>query len=821
MSKRRPPTRDTTSAIKQPHARWSPRRIAIAISAAILIAGGGWVFADWWTCFPEDRVATYVGRHRCVACHAPEVEAWTGSHHHLAMDLATAATVLGDFNDAELTHYGITSRMFRQGDKYMIHTEGPDGEMQDFEIKYVFGVDPLQQYMVEFDRTDDTPEEEVRRVQVLRVSWDTHRKRWFYLPPPDVDEKLSPDDDLHWTGIAQRWNNMCADCHSTNLKKNFDTKTQTYHTTFFEIDVSCEACHGPASLHMELAEGGGLFWDRKLGYGLAPLKDKDSHVEIHACAPCHSRRRVVSPLGLPGENYYDNYANELLEAHTYYADGQILDEVYVYGSFIQSRMYHKDIRCTDCHDPHTARTRYQGNNICTTCHQHPAGKYDVVAHHRHKVGSTGALCVECHMPETTYMEVDPRRDHSLRVPRPDVSVRLGTPNACTRCHLEEGHLDPAKAKGLGEYADWLTAARSGDEEAAAALARADQWCAGKFEAWYGEKEDVNDHYAHVIAAARKGDADAESKLIKLAKDRRLPAMVRATGLMELGQYSSRAAAAASIERLSDADPQVRVAAIANLQGMPPETLVKWVAPRLSDPVRVVRTEAGRVLAQVPDRMLRGSHRRALKAALDEFRQGILASNDRAAAHMTLALLDESRGDIKAARERYETALAVEPQVSGPRTNLAALLDQWATESEQRLARSLRPGSREAKRVAEEVHHLRDEAARLRLEELDLLARDARLLPDSAALQYRYGLSLYLHERLEEAERALRKACELEPNTPDFLLALTLFHQKQGRFTDAIDLARRLVALRPEDATYRQLLGQLRQQADEAASAARR
>jgi Flp pilus assembly protein TadD len=816
MSKRRPQPNVTASTPQPASGKWSRRKILLAAVAGIVVVSAGGVLADWWTCLPDNRVATYVGRQSCVECHAAEVEAWTGSHHDLAMDLATPETVLGDFDNAELTHYGITSRMYRRDDKFLVSTEGQDGEIREFEIKYVLGVDPLQQYMVEFDRPKDAPDNEVCRVQVLRVSWDTHRQRWFYLSPPDVDEKLSPDDDLHWTGIAQRWNNMCADCHSTNLLKNFDAKTQTYHTTWSEIDVSCEACHGPASLHVELAKGGGLFWDRKRAYGLAPLKGPDTHKEIHACAPCHSRRRVVSQHPRPSDHFYDDYANELLESHTYHADGQILDEVYVYGSFIQSKMYHKDIRCTDCHDPHTARTKYQGNNVCTTCHQHPAGKYDVVTHHRHEVGSTGTLCVECHMPETTYMAVDPRRDHSIRVPRPDLSMRLGTPNACTRCHLEEAHLDPAKAQELGEYANWLTAARNGDEEVRAALARADQWCAEKFDEWYGEKEDLETHYANTLAAARKGEPEAEKELIRLVKDRSVSGIVRATGLTELGQFASREARNACIERLADADPQVRLAALANLQGLPPESLVQTVGPLLSDPIKAVRAEAARVLAPVPERLLRGSYRRALRAALEEFREGILTANDRAAAHMTLALVDENRGDTQTARERYRTALAVEPRVSGPRTNLAALLDRLATESEQRLARALRPGSAEAERVAAEARQLRDESAQLRKQELELLARDARLVPDSAAVQYRYGLLLYLHDQLEEAETALRKAAELEPNTPDFLLALALFYQKQQRFGEALELARRLVSLRSNDPSYQQLLGELRRQAEQAA-----
>jgi len=777
--------------------------MALIAITGMAVALGFWVFVDWWICYPDDARATYVGRGSCAECHAQEAAAWTGSFHDRAMDLATPETVVGDFDNAEFTHFDITSRMYRQGSKYMVHTEGPDGQMHDYEVKYVFGVEPLQNYMVEFDRTPDMKPHEIARLQVLRITWDTKRKRWYYLPPPDVSDKLSPDDDLHWTRIGQCWNHMCADCHSTDLQKNFDTVSRTYRTTFVEIDVSCETCHGPASLHVEMARGRSLFWDRKRGYGLAGLKNADSHVQIHACAPCHSRRRVVYPNFRPGEDYYDYFDNELLQASTYHADGQILDEVYELASFVQSKMYHKNIRCSDCHDPHSLRTKYSGNNVCTSCHQHPAGKYDAVAHHRHEMGKPGALCVECHMPTTSYMEVDPRLDHSLRIPRPDLSVRLATPNACSRCHLEEGKLDPTRVAQLEEYADWLTAARNGDQDVRAALARVDQWCADKFREWYGEKPDEQTHFAHVLTAARRGDPRAEKPLLDLVRDRQLPAIVRATGLYEAAQFTSPQVLDVCAELLSDFDPQVRSVAIANLQALPNEELVRQVAPLLTDSVRSVRMEAARVLARVPVSLLRGTHRHALDAALEEYKQGVLTSNDRAAAHLTLGVLYESQQNAEAARKAYETAIHVEPQVSGPRTNLAALLERLAELADQRAA-SLDSSATAGQSAASSANELRQQSATLRRQELDLVGRDVRLSPQTAPLHYRYGLLLYLQGRMEEAETSLREACRLEPNTPDFLLALALLYQKQQRLDDAREYTRKLITLRPDDPSYRQL-----------------
>jgi len=796
---------------RRPASRW--RRVLLG-AAVLSIVAGALVSADWWVCLPDDVQATYVGRQSCIECHRQEYEDWQGSHHDLAMDVATPETVLGDFNDAEFDQFGIHSRLFRRDGKYWVHTEGPDGAMADFEVKWVFGVKPLQQYMVEFDRPPDMPAHEIARVQVLRICWDTERKEWFYLHPPDVRERLAPDDDLHWTGVAQRWNNMCADCHSTNLQKNFDVATNTYHTTFSEIDVSCEACHGPASVHVELANRKSLFWDRKRGYGLARLKD-DAQTLIESCAPCHSRRSHVYPGFLPGDSYHDHFNSELLLRTTYHADGQILDEVYEYASFIQSKMYHQGIRCTDCHDPHKARPKHEGNALCTSCHQHPAGKYDSPAHHFHQPDSTGAACVECHMPQTTYMEVHARRDHSLRNPRPDLSIQLGTPNACTRCHLDKEKAGLQDRDDLRQYLDWILAARNGDEPVRAALTELDQEMNKAYQEWYGKQHQqerrFDKYFAPILDAARRGDPEAEKGLVRVAGDARLPAVVRATALLELGQFDSRQSTGTILELLADPHPEIRTTAIGNLQGrLDEQRLAQTLAPLLGDPTRVVRNEAARILSGVPDGLLRGAQRQQLRGALAEFEGGLMINNDRAGAHVMRAILAEGQGQDERAIRAYQDALHVEPGTSGPRTNLAALYDRLIEMQQRRAEQAAARGdAATVDQATAEATRLRQEAARLRNQELELFARDARLAPEAAFVQYRYGMLLYLHRRFDEAEQALRKAADVEPNNPQFLLGLTLFYKERNQPELALRFAEQLVRLRPQDRMYRQVWEEIR------------
>ena len=796
--------------------RSHPSRFAWRALSMIFLLTAGILLADWWICLPDDVESTYVGRQSCIQCHAVQARQWIGSHHDLAMDVPSHQSVLGDFEDAELTHHGVASRFFRQGDKYLVNTEGREGRMSDFEIKYTFGVDPLQQYLVELDRSSELLPEDAGRLQVLPLCWDTERRKWFYLDPPDVNEKISSDDPLHWTGEAQNWNYMCSECHSTNVQKWFDFDTNTYHATFSEVDVSCEACHGPGSVHVELATSSSVFWDRKRGYGLARLKGASSKNEIEMCATCHSRRRMIQAGYVPGAPYHDFFVNESLLPHLYHADGQILDEVYVHGSFVQSKMYHKGVRCTDCHNPHTAELKHEGNRVCTSCHQHPAGKYDSPAHHHHQPGTAGAACVGCHMPEKTYMEVDPRRDHGLKVPRPDLSLQLGTPNACSGCHLERTRVNPEKREALGEYSNWLDAVSSGDSEIRSELEELDRWAAEKFFTWYGEpsRERQDHNFAAILSAARRGVPAVEPLLRKLCKDRRAPAIVRATAVGELVQFEGEHASRTLRDALQDRDPQVRLAAVDAYQvNLGNASLLKGIsrdlAPLLDDPRRAVRQATARVLAGVPPGGLTSQQVELRDRLLGQWRGNLGRTEAPAIAQMNLGIHYEqtatSSKELERAIESYEKSIELAPDVAGPRSNLVSVL-------ETRL--SLGPT------LDEQLQNsLLDQIKELRQQELQLLKRDLTLLPDSAppvvraAMTHRYGLSLYLSGNLVAARKALEVAVRLQPNHPHYLFLLAKFYESQQELDRARQAVKRLLKLRPENEMYHLFLRELQADSD--------
>jgi len=618
--------------------RW--KRIGLAATAVIALVPPAWVLRQREAPAPEEAAApTFVGRETCRPCHEAADESWQGSDHDRAMAEADDTTVLGDFNDAVFTSHGITSRFFREGGRYMVTTEGSDGEMDDFEITYTFGVEPLQQYLAPFPGG---------RLQCLSIAWDSDRGEWFDLNP---DRRIPPDDWLHWTRGAQTWNGMCAECHSTNLKKGFDPETRIYHTTWSEIDVSCEACHGPASDHVRWAEIQPMARPAIDNYGLViDTGNMSSRQLVELCAPCHSRRSELGDWDHTRFALLDSQIPSLLEEGLYFADGQILEEDYVWGSFTQSKMYHNDVRCSDCHDAHSLKLKEEGNALCGQCHR--ADVYDTREHHFHKKiyegqPSDGALCVKCHMPERTYMVIDERADHSIRIPRPDLSRKIGTPNACTQsgCHDD----------------------------------RPLEWSIDAFTRWYGEAKKP--HYGTTLAAGREGRPEALPELVRMAGDELYPAIVRATALTRLAGYPGAESARAFARALVDEEALVRYTAVDNVRTPPPAELVELVAPLLLDPMKAVRMQAAVRIADAPAELLKPYQREALKQALDEYEAAMAYSLDFSFAGHNLGNLYARLGEPAKAERYYREAITIDELFYPAKVNLAVLLSSQGRNDE--------------------------------------------------------------------------------------------------------------------------------------------
>jgi len=720
----------------------------------------------------------FVAGSECVECHREQAEAWKGSQHDLAMQEANTESVLGDFSGVRFAGGGQSARFFEKDGGWWVETEG-----RRYRIAYTFGVHPLQQYLIAFPGG---------RLQSFPIAWDTRARRWFHLYPED---DLKPGDPLHWTGRYQNWNMMCAECHSTGLRKRYDVEQDLYRTTWAEIDVGCQACHGPGARHVAWARAAGSSPPTDAtaaAMGLAfDLRAGGPRTEIETCAPCHSRRQPITPAWEHGAPFLDHYILSTLRPGLYHADGQIQDEVYVYGSFVQSRMYAVGVRCGDCHDPHTARPRAAGDTVCLRCHGESPDplfaarlekkRYDTPAHHFHPAESEGARCVSCHMARRTYMQVDPRLDHSLRVPRPDLSQRLGTPNACNDCHAD----------------------------------RTPEWAAARVVEWYGPLRRRGADWAEAIAAGQSRAESAAPALLAIAEDSGRPGIVRATALELLAGYP------AASERIigvvaRDADPLVRRAAATSLVGLSPEARIGPGAALLSDPVRSVRIEAARVLAAAPPGAFAPGERRRFEAALAEYEAAEEVMGDTPAAHQNLAELRVLRGEREAAEAAYRKALAFDPGFWPAGLGLARLYDGSgrAAEAEAVLRDAIRHAPGEG-----ELHYslglLLAAQGRLDLA-VQSLSEGVRLRPDEPRIRYNLALAFQHLGRTDQAEASLREAVRLAPSDPDVVRGLLILYAQQARWREALPYASRLVELTPDDPAARSLLRRIEAEVQRAA-----
>jgi predicted CXXCH cytochrome family protein len=770
---------------------------AVVFFALALVGAVAWIPMDYGKpsrpAYAAESSAplAYVGSEACAGCHQDEATLWNGSHHKLAMDHATEKSVLGDFSGATFEHYGVKSRFFRRDGKFLVETDGADGKLAEFEIKYTFGVAPLQQYLIEFPDG---------RLQALSIAWDSRPKdkggqRWFHLYR---NEEVGHDDILHWTKLNQNWNFMCSECHSTGVRKNYDAAKDTFATKWAEISVGCETCHGQGSAHVAWARENpgwrpdgkaddakglivrfddrrGAAWtiDPSTGNATRGSPPTALRKEVETCGFCHARRGTIAEDWVPGQWLSDTHAVPPLSHDLYFADGQMEDEVYNYGSFKQSKMFAKGVTCGDCHDPHSAKMKLPGADVCLQCHA--AEKYAVAGHSRHEGVNPPVGCPSCHMPTRTYMVVDARHDHSIRVPRPDISVNLGTPNACNDCHADK------------------TA----------------QWAADAIQSWHGPERKGFQHYGQAFHDAWADRADAEALLAAAASDTQTPGFARAGAFAELAPYLSSSNVGIAKSSLADPDPMVRIGALDMLESAPPGEIWPLAAPLLNDPIRDVRVRAADLLAAVPAANQPAADRRAFAQATAEFVAAQRLNADRPEARLTLGNFRARRGETAEAEAEYTAALKIAPQFAPAAVNLADLYRQTGRDADGEVV--LRAAIAASPKDAGLHYALGLALIRLKRSNggLTELQKATELAPENAHYAYVYGVALNSTGQSDEARKTLANALARNPDNREILTALVQISQQAGDLASALRYAESLASLTPNDQNLERYVEELR------------
>ena len=706
----------------------------------------------------------YVGSATCGSCHSEAYAAWKTSDHMRAMQLPTSETVAGDFNDVPFDHFGDQYLFTKRDSAYVVVYNG-----DSLDVAYTFGYSPLQQYLLPTHGG---------RLQALTVAWDETGKKWYSLYP---DEATPEGDALNWKSAHLNWNYMCADCHSTGLKRGYDLASDTYETSWDELTVGCEACHGPGKAHVSWAEspkGEDPFLiaiKDKVEPGIGRPNTAALEVEINMCAQCHSRRVGLTAAHDPKASYLDQYAPSLIEDSLYFGDGQIREEVYVYTSFLQSKMAQKGVTCSDCHNVHSGELKRPGNALCTGCHE--SAQYDTAVHTGHLPQTEAAACVSCHMPARTYMGVDPRRDHRFAVPDPILSKDIKSPNVCASCHP-------------GKTAAWAAAE--------IALVRSNNPKAKPYR--------VNT-VARAAQALKAQAVDAVAQVQLALSDSTAAHISKGSLLARLGGSSDPEAVRLVMLGLQSSAPAEVVGSLRALRAWAGMLPGPDLSPLFGNPVRWVRTEA------VATALAFGTTNWTLSGpagALKEYVASQKAVGERPEAHLNLGRMNESLRQFDLADSAFKDAVRIDSTAAEywlemalfrgraaqtlRDTDLVAFA-KWRQKAEESFAKAAFLPSPLRSDVlylfglflAEDPVRLPDAAA--------VLKESVRLDPSHARKAYNAGLAFQQMKAMDSAEALLEKAVEL--GLDEAQDALVILYMQNGRWGEAKALNAQLMKAFPD------------------------
>jgi tetratricopeptide (TPR) repeat protein len=697
----------------------------------------------------------FLGDNKCKECHKEQFKEWKGSHHDKAMQLADSTSVLGNFNDDKFTSQGVTSHFYKKEGGFYVNTEGPDGNNHDYKIVYTFGITPLQQYIVKFPDG---------RFQCLRTAWDSVKNKWFDLYP---DFKVVHSEWLHWSRGGLNWNTMCSDCHSTNVRKNYDLETDSFDTKYAIINVNCEACHGPGKEHVEDVKPVGTKYSSTRNMQMTSYTAPKELVD--QCARCHIRREQFSEAFNFEGTMLDHYYPQLIEEPTYYPDGQILDEDYVYGSFVQSKMYKNNVACNNCHDSHSLKLKFEGNTLCAQCHL--PEKFNTPKHHFHEMGTDGAKCINCHMPGKYYMGNDFRRDHSFRVPRPDLSLKYGTPNACAGCHEDKD----------------------------------DTWAWEGFQKLFGAVDST--HFSEKLAPGILGLPNAKSGLLELINDKTQAEMVRASAVKALSHYNVENLKE-YVSWLNDESPLVRGAAVDILSEINNTDYVNSFLPLLNDPKRSIRIKAFYGLASLSESQVPGKYKEVYLKVKKEFFTHLNTNSDFVGGRAKRANYYLKKGNLQKGIEGYESALKMDNINNQARLTLASLY--YNAQNYAKAEEAFKTVIKQEPEYGPTYYSLALLYAELNKtdEAIELLNTAVKKMPKN--IRVYYNLSLLYDTKLDQknAEKMLVKGLKIDGNNESLLYALAYHYSKYNQPEKAKNILLKLVQLYPNNTQYMSFLQQL-------------
>lgn len=569
----------------------------------------------------------YAGAEACAKCHAGIQHEWAESRHDKMMQPATKQSVEGDFAQGKLVLRGSTYLLQYSNGAYSITESDLTGKAWQHRVQYTLGNRRIQHYLTTLPDG---------RIVLIPPTWDNIRKKWFH------------DLDIHNPEEApgspfQVWNKTCYSCHVSREEKNFDLQRFRYRTTWQDLGINCERCHGPGREHIANAATAANADARAAAKGtIVNFARLDSARSTMVCAQCHSFRDIYADGFQAGANYYDfflpvmEYRLPESEDPAYWPDGRTRWLSNEALGLWQSECFLKGgATCVTCHSrPHNtdidrnAQLRPDNNTLCARCHTAIAAQ--ISAHSHHTAHSSGSSCVECHMPATVISLQARIRDHSMSVPVPENTIRHSIPNACNLCHK--------------------------DKDAA--------WALRQTTAWYGGKSRQNRiRRADAFTQARKGDPAAIPALLEILTDSSGGPWIRANAAGYLGSFPNDPAAYdAMLHSFSDPEPLVRATAAAAIR--PRAAQREAVAPELvtllTDPVRTVQMSAAIALVAMGVQPFPGEDGARFERAKELYRARAELNSDDAEQQLAAGKFFFLSGDMDGAVAAFRASLKLAP-----------------------------------------------------------------------------------------------------------------------------------------------------------------
>jgi predicted CXXCH cytochrome family protein len=657
----------------------------------------------------------YVGAESCKECHADAYNEWKESDHFYAMQPADSISVKAHFNTsfkADNISYSFSIR----DQKYFVEVK-ENGDAQEYEVVYTFGHKPLQQYLIQTSNG---------KFQTMRASWDVDTEKWFHQSEGNI---IEPHDWLSWSKGGQNWNTMCSSCHSTHVKKNYDVSTDSFQTTYKEVNVACESCHGPGSGHIQSRKENGA------SDPYAKLNLLDQKTQINTCGTCHARRTMLEDSGDPHKEFLNRYFPQTLNSAFYESDGQILEEDFVYGSFLSSKMYRNHVKCSDCHKSHSGKLKEKGNQLCLQCHE---SSYASKTHHHHDGMSKGAQCVSCHMDGKTYMGNDYRRDHSFRIPRPDQSMKYGTSNACNSCHKDQSS----------------------------------KWAASKVEEWFGT--DRMYHFSDDLIPGSQLDENAFQHLKNLMVNDSISGIVKATAIDYLQYLSNPEAGQLILKSSANPDPLIRQNAYSVMVHFPNEIKESYAIKGLSDKIKAVRLMAFRCVIGIGQINLSSKNLKSWNKVQVEYLIYLKANADFPSGQVMIGEYYQLRKDFSKSVSAFKRALKMDSLMVSPYTNLAIL---YSGKNDLIQVQSILYSGLKHFPDHPEMNYymgLNEGALSQGASQIVYLEKAYKLQPNNLRYAYNYILTLYQSGQKEKAKSELAEALKTQPNNSRLLELNTYF-----------------------------------------------